>query len=481
MSTARGGMFVLQALQNFILAGLLGPKGFGEVSLFNLIFQYARLAGFGIDRVAYREIPGRMAVNDIERVETVKNMAFTCEMWLRVLVCLLVLIMGLVFYSGMIRTGIIIIVLVLFVDKMNELYYGIGSALKKFSILSKGNLISGFIMALLTISLVKFTGIYTQLIAMFFVTSLVIFYYNKKLKLDIKPLFVRKEFFLMLKMGIPFVFMAIAFTIWQISGRTMTAISLDMTALGLYSFAHSCVLILVMFLDDFQTAFQPIVYERMAKTKNKRDIFAVVRKPALLFGYTTPIVIAFLFLIFPFFVRWFMPRYENSIWIFRILLANVYLAYLGIMVNYLLRSAELNKQSYLLFSYSLAAGVSYLSMWVLLKIGLGVTGVVIGVIMGQAVAVVQTFIMAHRYYIDGWKEAIAYYRELITPLPVLVGFSTIVLWIEQIEYFNGFVKASIAFALLFLLSGFLLYMLNNKTGIVIELLKMVDISGKRNA
>src|SRR3972149_12331229 len=89
LSTARGGMFVLQALQNFILAGLLGPKGFGEVSLFNLIFQYARLAGFGIDRVAYREIPGRMAVNDIERVETVKNMAFKCEMWVRVLGCLL--------------------------------------------------------------------------------------------------------------------------------------------------------------------------------------------------------------------------------------------------------------------------------------------------------------------------------------------------------------------------------------------------------
>lgn len=79
LSSTRGIVLVVRALQTIVLASLLGPKGFGEVTLFNIIFQYVKLTGFGLDKVAYQKIPGRIALNDMSRVEIVKNMAILCN------------------------------------------------------------------------------------------------------------------------------------------------------------------------------------------------------------------------------------------------------------------------------------------------------------------------------------------------------------------------------------------------------------------
>ena len=106
LSLARVCVLILSILQSFVLAKVLGPSGYGEVSLFSLILLYGGLTSLGFDTVAMREIPGHIARNDTGSFHFIKNFSFTVEMGFRLLVCLIVFAAGCFFYSGTYGSGV---------------------------------------------------------------------------------------------------------------------------------------------------------------------------------------------------------------------------------------------------------------------------------------------------------------------------------------------------------------------------------------
>jgi O-antigen/teichoic acid export membrane protein len=464
LSSARGVVLAIQALQYFILAKLLAPTGFGQVSLFSIVLLYTGLTGFGIDTVAAREIPGRVAGNDRERVDHLTDLAFTCELVLRAVVALGVALVGVIFYEGTIRVGLILIAAVLFFDRIQALYYGIGSALKRFDVLSRANILGGVIIGVFTVLLVQTTGVYTQLIATLACALLTTVYYHRRLGLRPRLRFDIGEFLKLVRMGLPFVALAIVFYLWKASDRTVIAAFTDFKSLGMYAFAAACVQLVMAFMNDFQTALQPAVYERTARAQRPEDFYGIVRRPSILLAYLTPALVAFLWLAYPVVVALLLPEYSGTIWVFRILALQIFLMNIGVMVAYLLRSAEINRQSYLVWLYVIAAGLSYALSVALLASGFGLVGVAVGNVIAHGIAVVMTFVVAQRYFLVDRRQAFAYYRELIEPLPLLLLFCVMVYWLEQ-RVGGGVIERLVLQSGLFLgFSGLVVYRMSVRLG-----------------
>lgn len=468
LSTARAIAAAIQGLQTFILAKLLGVTGFGTVNVFNLISLYGGLTGFGIDTVAVREIPGRAAAGDAERQELLKNLAFTYEIGLRILVCAIVAALGIVMFEERIRIGVLLVAANLLVDKICLLYYGIGTATKKFGVLSTGNVIGALTAGLLTILLVRVLDIYAQLAALLGVQMLMTLFYESRLKLSPRIHYDRREFIALVKMGIPFVALSLIYYCWRASDRMMIAVFMDVKMLGIYSFAALAVQLVVSLLNDFQTALQPFVFERTVRATTRTDFYALMRKPSVVFAYVTPVILAFLWLIYPHFVMLFVPEYEESIWIFRILVFQVYIGNIGMMVNYLLRAPEINKQSRIAWSYTAAALMSLgLIAW-FLRSGFGLGAVASAVVGSHCVAVAINLLAAQKYYLEDWRSAIRYYGQLLAPAPAFALFCGAI-WMIESGVSDSLLRTTASFVIFLVFASPVIYSMNEKVGLLAEL------------
>jgi lipopolysaccharide exporter len=416
LSVARVAVLALSVLQSIILAKLLGPIGFGEVTLFSLILTYANLTGFGFDAVAAREIPGYAISGNQEAIERVINHSLSIEITFRLVISLIVMLIGFIWFSGTLRIGMILIGPVLVAQRLSSIYSAIQNSLKSFAALGRATMISGFLLACLTIVLVKFTGVYTRLIAVLFTEAIVAYYLSRKMSFKFRLIFRGGRFWEMLKIGLPFVALNLVYFLWRASDRTLVAKFMDFRTLGIYSFAVSCVQLLLTFVTDFNSVLQPFMYERISKNSNAQGIFPLIRKPTIFYAYLTPIVICFFWVLYPPVLKVIMPDYMDSVPVFRILLFQLYIVNISTAINYLIRSSEINKQSWLVMSYGGAAIVSYLSIMLFWRMGFGTVAAVYGVLLGNIVPVIANFGLAQRYYLEKSGPRLKYYVSILLPI-----------------------------------------------------------------
>lgn len=466
MYGARIVLLILGILQNFILAKILGPSGFGEISLFNLVLVYAGFTGLGFDTVAAREIPGYVVLNKKKETDQVLSLSFTIEMSLRIIISIIIALIGFFFLEGTLRVGVLLISPILLVQKVSAYWRAMANALKKFSILSKSSMFDGLLMGIFIIILVKFTGVYTRLLAILCTQIIVGAYLINKMHLDLKLMFRSNRFWEILKMGFPFVALTMVYYIWQVSDRTLIASFMNLKILGLYSFAVSCVSLLLLFSEDANTVLQPFMYERISIGRDKKEILQMIRKPTIFFAYSTPVVIFFSWVLYPSVLKYMIPEYLDSVWVFRILLFQFYLINVNTAVNYLIRSREINKQSWLALTYIVAGIVSYLSILLFWRMGLGMIGAALGVVLANLVAVGINFSITQRYYLENLKSAIKYYTFILAP----VVYTGLCLLLFEIAIAHNLLKP--LSLQLFVVAGLtfpLIFIVNRELGLVREL------------
>lgn len=470
LSAARLVVMICMASQSFVLATVLGPIGFGQVSQFNLVLLYLGLISLGTDMVAAREIPGLQARQEFDRVERVGALAFTTEVSLRAVLSLLVAAAGLLFFDGLMRSGLLLVALASTFDRAVAVYQSLGSARREFGVLSRANMLSALITIFTTVAVVKFAGSLTQLVALLVTVVCTAGFLHLHLPLRLERVSL-PEFRRMTSMGLPFVAMSLSFYVWRASDRTVIASMLDVRLLGLYAFAAACMQLVVVFMNDFHAAFQPLVYERTAQSRSARDLYRIIEMPSVVFAYATPIVIAAMWVAYPVLVAAFMPDYLESLWAFRALTFQLYFISVGSMAVYLLRSPELNRQGLLAWAYVVAAAVSYPLAIIAISRGFGITGAAVAVLAGQLVAIAVTFAVAHRHYLETASQARAYYAELIKPLIAMLIFAAGVWWLEGAAPSSSLrIVGEIGqFAIL---SAVLLLALNRRSGVLREVMRM---------
>lgn len=349
-------------------------------------------------------------------MEQVINHSITIEITFRMVISLLVMLIGLVWFSGNMRLGMVLIAPVLVAQRFSGLYYGIQNSLKSFATLGRATMISGFVIASLTILLVKVTGVYTKLISTLFAEAITAYYLARKMSFKFKLTFHSGRFWQLLKMGLPFVALNLVYFFWRASDRTLVAEFMDFRTLGIYSFAVFCVQLLLAFMTDFNAVLQPFMYERISEQSSARDIFPIIKKPTVFYAYLTPVVICYLWVLYPPVLKLIMPDYLDSVPVFRLLLFQLYIVNISSAINFLIRSSEINKQSWLVMSYGGAAIMSYASILLFWRMGFGTAAAVYGVLLSNLAPTVASFALAQRYYLEKSNHRFKYYASILLPI-----------------------------------------------------------------
>ena len=169
--------------------------------------------------------------------------------------------------------------------------------------------------------------------------------------------------------------------------------------------------------------------------------------------------------LYPPILRLLMPEYLGSIWVFRILLFQIYLVNIGVSVTSFLRSNEINRQAWMTLSYVVAGIVSYVSIIILWKIGMGIAGAALGIVIANLTAILINFYLAHRYYLENMRTALKYYVSILFPI-VYTGLC--IFLIEMIPDENLFHALPLQFLLVTIFTSPLFFFANKRLNLVHE-------------
>jgi len=436
----RAGQESLPILQRFRQLGfiVLGPEMYGILSLILLVAFYAGLVGPGLLDVANRELPFLAGRDDVRGAERVRSIGFSADLLWRAFLVLCVLVAAFFQTNEVLKYGLIITAFTLFAARINELYSLVCQVKKDFHLLSKATFLTSTLSSGLIIGTVYWGKIFSPLLISLFVSTAIIFYYQRHIRLDMTFSLDGKELKRMIRIGIPLQLLTVVVWIYRSSDRTMVAGFLDPTSLGYYALAVNIVQYLQLPPNDFVLVLRPRLYELLGKYEDVAVIRPYIVKPTLVIAYLIPFVIGLIWLCTPLIISSILPKYIGSINVLKVLVLDVYFATVLLMPHILLYSPAVNKQIHCVYVWGAAAAVTFVLSYVFLSVGWGIDGVAVAMVVGQAFAAVFIFAMAHRYYLKAVRGPAWYYLKLLFPLLYAGAL------VSLINYISGYDPLSIA-------------------------------------
>ena len=465
-------------LRGFLNAKILGPGLYGLWSGLNIISNYASYSHLGCLNGMNREIPYQRGRHSIEDMKKIKDVAFTFCMLMNFIFSLILLIVAIVSwnkFSLAASIGLITIACFSFFYSIYEFYKTLLVATKKFSVISKANVIFPVIIASLTLILVprfKIYGVYFVAI-LFPVLSLVYIWRKEPYKLKICLDF--KEIFRLIKIGFPLVLINfLDETVMSVAIMTVLLL-LGRVNLGYYSVAMLAAKFLIYLPETINTVFEPHVYQRYGETHDIEKLKRYLFKPTLIMGLLFPIILAVYYTGATFFIRHFMSKYTASIYPFSVIVVAIFfLSFSPTVFSFLV---AINKQRFVVPIYLFGIMIVYVSSHVFIGMGFGITGVAFGFLLSSFFIGSTIFIYAIHYYIKNILESFLYLCSLWLPLLYMIALLYLgeIVIMSSTDLFMDALKLVVKLGSLFIFSLPLMYIANNKTGIVSEILRFLKL------
>lgn len=299
-------------VKNFIVARYLGPADFGLIKSVELIQMLNKFGNLGFVTVAQREIGTANGQKDFDKANRIRNAAYSGEILLSVLLTISGIISSFFFEGSTIKVLIILASLGMFFAKVSQIYDAEATVQKKFKIISNVNLVHGLVVAILTASLVAFFNVYIVLISPIIasVIGLIIYYrrIHAKYRFTIDFLEIRK----ILSVSIFFSLATLSYGSYRYAERILVLTTMGTIELGIYGFAS-------MLADQLITVFlvavkvrKMYVYEALGRGDYKFAHKIVIKETALLLGIGV-VAAASLFLLIPYLIEWFLPKWISAI------------------------------------------------------------------------------------------------------------------------------------------------------------------------
>ncbi|SFC52481.1 Membrane protein involved in the export of O-antigen and teichoic acid [Bacillus sp. OV322] len=339
--TSLGAATLTNALLSFLIGvltrNILGPEQYGYWVSVTLIFTFTPLFHLGTLNAMNRQVPFFLARNDLKKVqeirESVFSFLFTVPIYIIVLLLFTSIFMSFSDIPNEYKSGLFLVTVIVFFSYLSnyvEMYFKSQQDFKKTSKLVS---IRSITQSVLTLSFVVWFGYLGMYLGMLLALIIQVFIARKVIP------FKRKKgnssnFKELIKVGFPILLVGIVWGITIASDRFIITIFMTPQDLGNYSvgmFVFSTVMLFPQVLDQI---FYPEIVSLVSKNKVievKKLYFKVNKILALIM---LGIVICGYFLL-PYFIKWYMPEYNEGIKTAQILLFGVYpLTLVGIAANY---------------------------------------------------------------------------------------------------------------------------------------------------
>jgi len=374
-----GGNYVSQGLgmvSGFLLRALIGPYYMGIWQGLNIIKSYASYGNFGVSKAAAREIAYFRGKNDESKADNLKDVSFTFSMMMVTLVALGCIAYALIQKNkldGFVFWGLIAMGGIVVLERVESYIVTILRAKKNFVPESLTKVINGVLQISLFLLLVKnfqLKGLYWSTIIVFSISIVVLIMMSKEF---LKFKFNKHELFRLIKIGIPLVLLGFMFTNLTNIDRIVILKMLGAEELGLYSIALMMGNIIYNLSNMAGVVLYPRFQEIYGRTDDKKEVFRTMIKVIKFVSIPTIALVAGGIFVFPFAIKWLLPKYTSGIGAMQILLVgNIFLA-LSIFCSHFL--VTINKQMVSLMVSVATIMLNLVLNIVFVKMGMGIKGV----------------------------------------------------------------------------------------------------------
>jgi O-antigen/teichoic acid export membrane protein len=444
---------------NIGIANALGPKQFGMASFVLLFLQYAGFVRLGFIYAGYREwIAERKKGNEPNAIK-IQNIAITDEFLLSFLISILLFFAGFYFTDRFYRIGFQLASFILLLAAVDRIQGTVHISFERFNFTSRNRFIVAAIGPILSLLLVFHIGPYALLISPIIVISIsIIIWFLFSPSIFYKPAWhstITKE---LLLVGLPMGLSALVFTAFRMADRTVVALSLPSESLGYFSFASAIILAIALFINDFATVLNPVIWNELSLNGLTNKIASDIRRVCLYTILIIGLIINTIQAIINLPILNFVPKYVNSLPLISILAFNLISFQLMVIPDVILQSKMIQRQWDLFKLYTFGIILLLGGGLILVKNGWGLYGMAYVCVFIQGTIAFLGNIFIDKYLLHNKTERLIYYTKLALMISVIIIVYILLEKMNSVFVSNMFLGTSLNFLLVLIVWGSLIFM-----------------------
>jgi O-antigen/teichoic acid export membrane protein len=405
-----------------IIAVVLIPEEYGVIGFVGLWGMYAGLINPGMDSAAYREMPYLLGKGEEEKAVHLQNVAITSKILYSFIPFIVILCASFFYFDGLIRICLILTAVAYIITTNTNYWSGFNHVRQRFNNVATGNLIAGFVVPLVTLSLIFWLKIYAVLIAPIIGSIIAFIYYIRNAGIGYRLEFDRSELARLIKIGLPLALLTLVYWGYRMADRTMVAAFLPLREMGLYTFAIFIVTFAILLFADFGKVLQPVLWTSLGQARNHIEGFKPLRRIAVYMSIAAAMSIGICQIGFYLLVHLLTTNYIESIPVFNVLAFNIFLGSIVIVPGVILNSSVVNKQTMATGIWSIGLVLNIILDYAVIRSGFGIVGVS-WVTVGTQVLVTLILLFTIRRYMFSDSEAKEFRKFMCSILfPLFVSF-----------------------------------------------------------
>ena len=424
----------------------LGVSGAGYWAILTVATTYGMYIGLGVQNALIREVPQRIGAKEIEKAKAIENVTYSFLLIAGLAGAIVMwLISFFLFADPLLKTGLKIVAVLVFVTHMYNLILNILRARKQISILSRVVIFNILLVAMLALPGAYFLNVNGFAAGMVISTALSFFFAKRWASIRFSLSFDWVHIWHLIKIGLAMLLVSILSRTFLNVDKIMIGKMLGMEQLGLYTIGIMAIQQIGTLPRFFNIVIFPHIQEKYGETKDVQDIKGMVIKSNYFISRLIPILMGTIIFIIQPIVLIVLPQFEDGLGIMKILVIGYYFIAINQMSTTVIYTID--KQRSLIPLYGIMVAVCIGLNYLFITKGLGIVGVAIGTSISYFLffLVVFTFASSH---IMAWRKIIRFYSEIMM---FYIYFLINILWIDAIVNFPNTILTSLSKVSCFLL------------------------------
>lgn len=417
----------------FWIANLLGPTDFGIWNALSLILAYGAYLELGVLGALGRDLPFYLGNGDIIKAASVEGAARRITIVTSVTGASAVIAYSILIpHSFQIQTGMMLLALGLILQQVYTYHRTVLRSNNSFKELSLQQTLFAIFSSILALLLVYFFDLNGRIVAAVLGQALILLYALKKNPWSRIPKLEWHVVWDLVRVGIPIAISGFILSLMVTIDRLMIITFLGEKELGFFGLA----ILLASVVTLIPTMAGQVLYPKIAflygkSERNVESLKSIVLTPPKILSSLLPIFIGFLYLLLPYVIDTFLPKYSAGIKSAQIVIIGIFFFGIIGLTDYLL--VTIGKLKQYIFFGSVALVLTIVIDYTFLKLGYGIEGVAFG---GKLITyyiysfVIIGYALSHysklksewvRYFIRLWFPFI-YMILLLWLVETLVGY-----------------------------------------------------------
>ena len=411
---------------------ILGVSGAGSWALLSVVLLYGTYICLGIKNSLYREVPQCIGAKEVAKAGKIQNVTFSYLIVISLVGSVVIWILSFyLFTDPVLKTGVKIVAVLVFVTQMYNLVLTILRARKQISILSKVVVFNSLFVAVFALPgayLFNVNGFAAGMV----VSTALSFYFSKRwgnIRFSLE--FDLVQIWHLLKIGLAMFLSGILYRTFMNIDKIMIGKMLGLEQLGLYTIGIMAVSQIGSLPRFFSIVIFPHIQEKYGVTKDVMEIKNMILKPTYLISRLGPVLLGIIIFLVQLVVLSVLPQFKDGLDVMKILVFGYFFIVVNEMSSTLLFT--INKQKLLIPLYGIMVAVSIGMNYLFITFGWGITGVALGTSISYLLFFLVVFTLASNH-IMAWRSIVRFHFEIMI---FYIYFLMNILWIDAIVNFSN--------------------------------------------